>query len=303
MSRAAPVSRDDRVVLIFGASSGIGEASAEAFARRGARLVLASRTVARLEPVQQRCDELGAGGTTTFAVDVNDEETVQRCVDHAIDTYGAVDVVVHSAAVMGYGSIEAVPSDVFAQVVDTSVHGTANVARAVLPAFRSRGRGTLIVVNSLLGQIPVPMMGAYITAKWGQLGLLRVLNLETRSEPNIHVCTVSPGSVDTPIFGIAANYAGWAGRPPPPVSSPQKLAKAVLRLADRPRKDTSVGPGNRVIKLGYRLLPPVFDRLVTPLVKFGVLTTEPAPPTEGNVFTPAPGSPLDDKELTSAARR
>lgn len=281
--------RDERVVLVLGASGGIGRACAEAFARRGARLVLAARSVSRLLPVRDECDRLGAEATEVVVTDVLDAEQVGRCIEQALHAFGRIDVVVQSAAVMAYGAVDAVPPAVFERVVDTSVVGTLNVSRAVLPAFREQGWGTWVIVTSLLASVPVPFMGAYITAKWGQLGLARVLQLETRAEANIHVCTVSPGSVDTPIFRLAANYAGRVGRPPPPVSSAEKVARAVLRQADRPRRNISVGPANALITLGYRLLPPVYNRLVTPLVRLAAFSPEQSPPTEGNVFTsPSP---------------
>ena len=285
------------VVLVLGASSGIGRATAEAFARRGARLVLASRSEARLRTVRDDCDRLGATATAVIVCDVLDEAQVGRCVDEARSTFGRIDAVVHTAAVMAYGSVQDLPSAVFTRVVDTTIHGTANVARAVLPLFRDQRRGTLIIVTSLLATVPVPLMGAYITAKWGQLGLVRVLQLEHRSEPDVHICTVSPGSVDTPIFGLAANYAGRAGRPPPPVDPADKVARAVVRQVERPRKHASVGPANAIVTLGYRLLPPLYDRMVGPLVKLAVFSKEAAAPTEGNVFT-SPASP----DLEGAAR-
>jgi NAD(P)-dependent dehydrogenase (short-subunit alcohol dehydrogenase family) len=278
---------DERVVLVLGASSGIGRACAEGFARRGARLVLASRSSERLLPVHDVCHRLGATATKVVATDVLDGDQVGRCVEQTLETFGRVDVVVQTAAVMAYGAVAELPAAVFERVVDTSVRGTLNVSRAVLPVFRAQNGGTWVIVTSLLASVPVPLMGAYITAKWGQLGLARVLQLETRGDAGIHVCTVAPGSVDTPIFRAAANYAGRVGRPPPPVSSAEKVARVVLRRADHPRRNTSVGPANAVITLGYRLLPPVYDRLVTPLVRLAALSRQERAPTDGNVFSPS----------------
>jgi hypothetical protein len=131
-------------------------------------------------------------------------------------------------------------------------------------------------------------MGAYIAGKWSQLALARVLQLEVRDQPDVHVCTVAPGSVDTPIFRHAANFAGHVGRPPPPVVSAQKVAQAVLRTADRPVKRRSVGPANGIVVLGYRLLPRLYDRVVGPLARIAVFARDTLLPTEGNVFVPVP---------------
>jgi hypothetical protein len=138
-------------------------------------------------------------------------------------------------------------------------------------------------------------MSAYVTAKWGLRGLTRTLQQETRFDRDIHVCTVAPGGVDTPIYTSAANYAGFVGRPPPPVDSPDRVAAEVVRLADRPRNAVSVGLANRVIQLGFTLLPPVYDLLVTPMMRSFALSRQRIPPHDGNVFGSGPrtgGGPL-----------
>jgi NAD(P)-dependent dehydrogenase (short-subunit alcohol dehydrogenase family) len=281
------VADDRRVVVVLGASSGIGRACATRFARRGDRLVLAARGADGLATAATECLEAGAAAVEVVPTDVLDGDAVKELVIRATDAFGRLDVVVHSGNVMAYGHVEDVPARVFERVVDTSVHGTANVARAVLPVMRRQEHGTLILVTSLLASVPVPNMGAYIAGKWGQDGLARVLQLELRGAKGVKLCTVAPGAVDTPIFRRAANYAGFVGRPPPPVVSADRVAKAVARSADRPRKRRSVGPANRLVILGYRLFPPLYDRLVGPLARFGTLSREPQPPTDGNVFTPS----------------
>jgi NAD(P)-dependent dehydrogenase (short-subunit alcohol dehydrogenase family) len=156
--------------------------------------------------------------------DVLDRAAVSGLVDEALAEFSRVDVVVQAAAVMAYGRIEDVPAEVFETVVNTAVHGTANVARAVLPAFRRQGHGVLVVVNSLVGEIAAPFMGSYAAGKWAQLALARALQLETRDAPAVHVCVVSPGAVNTPIYDQAANYPGRGTRPPPPVYSSDAVA-------------------------------------------------------------------------------
>jgi NAD(P)-dependent dehydrogenase (short-subunit alcohol dehydrogenase family) len=189
---------------------------------------------------------------------------------------------------MAYGTVEQVPAEVFDHVVDTAVRGTAHLARAVLPVFRRQGRGTLVVVSSLLARIAVPSLSAYNAAKWGQLGLVRALQLELRDEPELHVCLVSPGAVDTPIYEQAATYAGSSGSAPPPVVSAERVARAVVSCLDRPRRHVDVGPANALAVLGFRLLPPVYDRLAGPLVRHVVLRGPARRPDAGNVLRPRP---------------
>ena len=110
-------------------------------------------------------------------------------------------------------------------------------------------------------------MGSYVTAKWGQLGLVRVLQQETRDEPGISVSAVQPGGVDTPIYFQAATWTGSTGRPPPPVYSPRGSPAPSLSTLDRPRRVVQAGLFNPLITAGFRLFPGVFDVLVGPLLQ------------------------------------
>jgi short-subunit dehydrogenase len=275
------------VVVVTGASSGIGRATALALAARDARLVLSARSATSLEAAAGECRAVGADVLTVVA-DVVDEADVERVRTSAVARFGRVDAWVHTAAVVAYGRFEDVPSATFRRVVDTGAHGTVHAARVALDQFRSQGHGTLVLAGSLLGEIATPYMSSYVTAKWAVRGLGRVLSIETRGEPDVHVCVVSPGGVDTPVYRLAANYAGRAGRPPPPVDPPEKVARAVVRsLVDhRPRR--MVGAANLVARAGFTLTPRLFDVLVDPLMRAGGLSRETVDPHDGNVFAPSP---------------
>jgi NAD(P)-dependent dehydrogenase (short-subunit alcohol dehydrogenase family) len=273
------------VVLVTGASSGIGRATAVEAAGRGARLVLVARGRPALEEAAEEARTAGAGEVVVCPADVNDDAAIAAVVAATVERFGRIDAVVHAAQTMAYGRIEDVPRDVYEAVTDTAVHGTANVARAVLPVFRKQGGGHLAVVNSLLGSITAPLMGSYVTAKWGQLGLIRVLQQETRDEPGISISAIAPGGVDTPIYFQGASWVGSTGRPPPPVYSPQRVARIVMGTLDRPRRMVQAGFLNPLVMAGFRILPGVYDRLVGPLFQQLALAKDDVPPTEGNVFT------------------
>jgi NAD(P)-dependent dehydrogenase (short-subunit alcohol dehydrogenase family) len=275
-------------VLVTGASSGIGRATVHDLAGRGARLVLVARGRGPLEETAAEARQRGAEEVLVCTADVTDGDALQRVVDTAVDRFGRLDVVVHSAQTMAYGRIEDVPREVFEAVVDTGVHGTANVARSVLPVFRRQGAGHLVVVNSLLGSVTAPLMGTYAAAKWGQLGIVRTLQQEVRDAPGVHVSAVAPGGVNTPIYYQGATWAGSTGRPPPPVYTAERVARAVVARLDRPRRLVQAGIANPVVVAGFRLLPGLYDALVGPLLKTFALAGDDAAPTEGNVFASRP---------------
>ena len=272
-----------RVVVLTGASSGIGRAAALAFAARGDRLVLAARGRADLENVAASC----GGSPLVVPTDIGVRDEVRALARAAVDRFGRIDVWADTAAVMAYGRFEDVPAEIFDRVVTTDLLGSANVARAALEVFRRQGHGTLILCSSLLGHVTAPYMSAYVTAKWGLRGLVRTLRQETRDAPGIHVCQLVPGSVDTPIYTSAANYAGFVGRPPPPVDSADRVGAGIVRLADRPRRELSVGAANRFVEFGFTALPPVYDALVGPLMGRLGLSRRRVAPEAGNVFGPA----------------
>lgn len=286
------------VVLVTGASSGIGRATAIRFAGQGASLVLLSRSEQTLTDAAADCRAAGAAAVEITPADVLDREALQKAVDLATGTFGRLDVVVHCATVMAYGRLEDLDPDVFERVVDTALHGTNNLVLAVVPVFRRQRRGSLIVVSSLLASITAPTMGAYATGKWGQLALVRTLQQELRDLPEVHVSAVAPGGVSTPIYDQAATVLGSTGHPPPPVYSPERVARAIAdRVAD-PRRLKQSGFLNPLVIAGFRLLPPAFDALVGPLLKLVGMARDSVPPTTGNVFAPVP-----EKEATRGKYR
>lgn len=276
----------ERVVLVVGASSGIGRSVAHQLAERGDHLVLVARGRRPLERAVQECLGRGAASARAAALDVRDAAAVGRTVSELVREHGRLDAVVHSASVMAVGRFEDVPVEVFDEVVRTNVLGTANVARAVLPVLRGQGDGTLVIIGSVLGETAAPSMTSYVTSKWAVTGLARLLSIENRDVQGVRISLVAPGSVDTPIYRCAGNYQGKAPKPPFPVSSPERVARAVLEDLDKPKRYVSVGPLNGVMKLGFRVLPWAYDAVVGPLYRVLGTTAIPVPPTTGNVLAP-----------------
>ena len=283
------VQRGPRVIVVTGASSGIGLAVAQQAAGQGDHVVLVARDEATLDMAAKECERAGAASTLVIPTDVGDDDAVQRCIAQVLDRHGHLDAVVNSAGVVAYGRAEEVPREVFDGVLQTNLIGSMNVARHVLPVLREQGRGSLVLVGSVIGHIAAPLMTPYAVSKWGVRALARQLQIENRDAGDVHISYVAPGGVVTPIYEQAGNYAGWAGRPPPPAVSPERVAKVVHERLEHPRKRSQVGPANDVMRLGFSALPGLFDVLVGPLFKLAALdATRPLSAHAGNVLASRP---------------
>jgi NAD(P)-dependent dehydrogenase (short-subunit alcohol dehydrogenase family) len=279
-----------RVVVVTGASSGIGRAAALQAAADGDLVVLVARGEEPLLTVADQCRRSGASDVLVRPADVGDDTTVGDLVAGVVADLGRIDAVIHSAGVVAYGRTEEIPAEVFDAVLRTNVLGSVNVARHVVPVLRRQQRGSLVLVGSVIGHIGVPGMTPYVVSKWGVRALARQLQLENRDLHDVHIGYLSPGGVDTPIYRQAANYSGFVGRPPPPVASPDKVAKAALRMTTTTRARRQVGLANDVMRLGFSAFPGIFDLMVGPLFTVaGKDRTDPTAPTSGNVLASSPG--------------
>jgi short-subunit dehydrogenase len=277
---------DSRVVVLIGGSSGIGRATAHLLAAQGGALVLASRGRAALAETAAECRARGARRVSVHAVDVRERDGVEVLVEEAVAEHGRIDAVINAAGVAAYGDFLDIPAEIFDAVTETNVRGCANVARAALRVFRRQGHGHLVLLGSVLGHIAVPGMTPYVISKHAVAALGRQLTLENRDLAGVHITVVSPGSVDTPIYRQAANYSGRPARPPAPVAHPHTVARAVLGALERPRDRVSSGAVNPLMRMGFALVPRVFDALVGPLVHLVATRPGHIAPTTGNVLGP-----------------
>jgi short-subunit dehydrogenase len=286
-------SEQARVVVITGASSGIGRATAHAFAERGNSLVLAARGEAALREVVAECERRGAAALAV-PTDVGDEAQVEALAAAAVERFGRLDVWVGNASVFSYGTVEQTPSAVFREVLETNLLGQVYGARAALPHFRAQGSGVLVVVSSLYGKVTSPYLSPYITSKFGVYGFAEVLREELRRERGISVCTVLPATIDTPIYQRAANYTGRRVHPLPPAVDARRVAAAIVQVVDRPRRETVVGQVQRTAVALRSLAPALFETLVVPAFELLSLRRGPVAPTDGAVLAPRPGTEAVD---------
>lgn len=279
----------DKVVVVTGASSGIGRATAVAFARAGAAVVLAARRDTALHEAAEECLEAG-GRAMVVPTDVTDPDQVNRLAARAVEAFGGIDVWVNNAGVIAFGRFEETPEDVFEQVMRTNFMGTVNGCRAALPHFLDRGEGVIVNNASVVSTIGQRYASAYVASKFAVRGFSETLRQELVEEPGIHVCTVMPGTIDTPLWQHAANYTGRAIRPPGRVNPPEAVAEVIVQLARKPQREVFVGGPGRFAEIGHAVAPGMSEAAVARMVERGMFDNRPAPETEGALMRP-----MDDR--------
>jgi short-subunit dehydrogenase len=237
---------EDQVVVITGASSGIGLATARLAAERGAAVVLSSRNQAELESIAAEI-ERGGGRALAVAADVADPEAVQHVADEAIRRFGGFDTWVNDAGVSIYGRLIETPLEEKRRLFDVNYWGVVHGCRAAVPHLQVRG-GAIVNVGSVVSDRAVPLQGAYSASKHAVKGYTDALRMELEADgAPISVTLVKPAGIDTPFFAHAENHMQHEAKPPPPVYAPRVVARAILECAERPVREITVGGGGRLL--------------------------------------------------------
>ena len=291
-----------QVALVTGAGSGIGQATAEAFARRGVRLVLAARGKPALEAVAETCRAFGSE-VLVVPTDVTDASAVKVLADRALEFGGRIDVWVSNVGVGAVGAFHETPIEAHEQVLRSNLIGHFNDAHAVLPIFLRQDRGTFINMISVGGFASIPFAASYSASKFGLKGFSEALRGELAGHPNIHVCDIYPTFVDTPAISNAGNFTGKVLTAPPPVIDARRVARAVVRAAEQPRPTTLIGEGAGLIRLGSTLFPNYISRFMGIFMRSYLEQADPIAKGSGNLFTPPKGVQGIDGGLRSPEQR
>jgi short-subunit dehydrogenase len=251
----------DQVIVITGASSGIGLVTARMAAKRGARLVLNSRNE---EALRRVCDEIRATGGEAVHVagDVGQLDDVQKIADEAIRRFGGFDTWINNAGVSIYGPVLEQSLEDQRRLFDTNYWGVVHGSLVACAHLRKNG-GALINVGSVLSDISIPLQGTYCATKHAVKGYTDALRLELEEEgAPISVTLIKPSTIDTPYVRHAKNLMPVEPLNPPPVYAPDTVAEAILHCAEHPERDLFVGGGGKILAEAGHYAPRLIDKVM-----------------------------------------
>lgn len=252
---------DEQVVVITGASSGIGLVTARMAARRGAKLVLAARSEEALRKLTDEIKE--EGGEAVYVVaDVGYEDDVRRISDAARRTFSGFDTWVNNAGVSIYGRVLDVSIEDHRKLFETNYWGLVHGSRVAAEHLKERG-GAIINVGSSLSDRSIPLQGTYCASKHAVKGFTDALRMELEEEDApVSVTLIKPSAIDTPYRDHAKNYLSVEPQNPPPVYVPETVAEAILYCAENPERDVFVGAGGKAMSIGGKYAPRLTDKVM-----------------------------------------
>lgn len=276
-----------KTVVITGASSGVGKATAEAFALEGCNVVLAARGKEALDEAASDCRKLGAIALSV-PTDVSDATQVQNLAEEALQLTGRIDIWVNNAGVMASGKFEEIPIDTTEQVIKTNLIGYINCAHSVLPIFKKQKEGVLLNNVSIGGYIPAPYSSAYSATKFGIRGMIEGLRAEVSNYPNIHISALYPGLQRSTGNMHSSKYSGLDFKISPLAADPKVMADAMVRTAKKPKKNVYPNLSSWPLIKIYRLFPGFIGATAAAGMRL-MMKKNAETDTDGNVLRPSQG--------------
>jgi short-subunit dehydrogenase len=253
---------NEQVIVVTGASSGIGMTTAEMAADKGAKVVLAARSQDKLATIVNRIHRKGQQAIYVPA-DVSDHRDVEAIAEAATEEFGGVDTWINVAAQTVYGRVEEVPVSDAERIFDVNYFGMVHGCKTALPILRQRGGGALINVASMVADTALPLLAHYSATKHAIKGFSDALRMELEEAGDpITVTLIKPGSINTPLTKHAKNYMDVEPSYPPPVYKPEVVARAILHCAVKPKRDVLIGSGAKQMDVLGENYPRLSDKLL-----------------------------------------
>ena len=281
----------DQVILVTGASSGLGRAIARKAGERGAKVVVTARNE---EALQNCVGEIERAGSEALAVpaDCSEQAQVDRVVARAVERFGRLDTYVANAIVTVYAEAERLEPDELRRVIDVNFFGAAYGFWAALPHLRS-SKGTFLHVSSALAYRGIPLQAAYCSSKAAARAFLESARVEEqKAGTGVAISLVLPGAINTPQFDRDRQKIGYQPQPVPPIYQPEAFAEATLRCAERPVRELPISWGAQKLLWGQKLSPRAGDWMLRRMGWKSQHTYEPKPvDAPDNLFDTLPGDP------------
>ncbi|HEY8532974.1 MAG TPA: SDR family oxidoreductase [Micromonospora sp.] len=280
----------EQVIVLTGASSGIGRETAAQLARRGARVALAARGRHALEGVAAEVARLG-GVPLVVPTDVTDYAQVTALAEATAAEFGRIDAWINNAGVWAFGPVDAHDVATIRRVIDVNLLGAVHGMKAALP-YLSRTGGTIVNVSSITARRGFPLQAADSAAKHGVRAFGEALRLELRHQRvPVRVVDIVPSTVNTPLFRHGQRTPGANPRPIPPIYEPRVVAAAILAALRRPVRDVYVGGPARLVDLAQRVSPALLDWVLLTASRLAQRRPREGAdhPTAVNLWGPEPG--------------
>lgn len=286
-----PCPISEQVVVITGASSGIGRETALAFGRVGASVVLAARNDAALQQVAAEIDASG-GKAHVVVTDVAEWEQVDRLATAAVERCGRIDTWVNNAGVSEYATVEQATIAELDRIVQVNLMGVIYGVKAALPHLEHGGGGAIVNLSSVVGVRAVPLQAVYCATKHAIRGFSDGLRLELEHDGSgITVTTILPSTINTPFYNQARSKTGKMGNPVPPVYEPIVVAEAILYAAEHPQREVFIGAAGRVLAMMQRVSPALTDKcMLAGGIVFKQQQRDQPAGVEDNLFAPVSGT-------------